>query len=270
MAYALGHSNEELRRLGIQSTILAPFTSRLIADAGVQAGMSVLDIGCGTGDASFMLADAVGTTGRVLGVDRESAAIDTARHNASVAGYHSVTFAIGDEIGLAGGERFDVVFARYLLIHQADPATFLQSVANLLRPGGIVVCEEAGYHLGTRCWPDVPLWNAMFDSIATFTRLAFPNYDAAGRLLPLITAAGLIPLGARATSIVGSARSAYLSYGVASYRAFLPAIEKLNLVHEEVGDPDTIEDRIGEAIHAADAQFVGCPEFGAWGRLDIA
>lgn len=51
-------------------------TGRLVNECGIAAGMRVLDIGCGTGDVSMLLADAVGPSGKVVGIDREERAVE--------------------------------------------------------------------------------------------------------------------------------------------------------------------------------------------------
>jgi len=51
-------------------------THRLLVDAGIAAGMRVLDVGCGSGDVSFMLAQMVGEDGQVVGVDRIPARLE--------------------------------------------------------------------------------------------------------------------------------------------------------------------------------------------------
>ncbi len=71
--YALGHSSRELDRLSFQGSVLAPYTHQLLIEAGLTAGMHVLDVGSGSGDVSFLAAELVGSSGRVLGVDRSPA-----------------------------------------------------------------------------------------------------------------------------------------------------------------------------------------------------
>lgn len=67
--YLMGHAGRELERLRLQSTILEPVSRRLLKEASIGPGQRMLDIGCGTGDVSAMLADVVGRAGRVVGID---------------------------------------------------------------------------------------------------------------------------------------------------------------------------------------------------------
>lgn len=56
--YALGHDAFEIERLQLQSTVIGSVTRRLIEQSGIRPGMHVLDIGCGVGDVSMLLAEA--------------------------------------------------------------------------------------------------------------------------------------------------------------------------------------------------------------------
>src|SRR5215475_5022290 len=85
--YVLGHSDLEIERLKIQAIAIAGITRRLIGECGIQPGMRVLDIGCGAGDVSMLLAEAVGPSGLVVAIDREARAIETARSRAEAAGH---------------------------------------------------------------------------------------------------------------------------------------------------------------------------------------
>ena len=69
-AYALGHSDRELDRLSAQARLIDPVTRRFFHDAGIVPGMHVLDVGRGAGDVAFLVADLVGESGEVIGVDR--------------------------------------------------------------------------------------------------------------------------------------------------------------------------------------------------------
>ena len=84
--YALGHSEQELQRLSRQGQALGPFTRQLFEEAGISRGMRVLDVGCGSGDVTFLAADLVGLSGEVVGVDRERTAVDWANARAHLGG----------------------------------------------------------------------------------------------------------------------------------------------------------------------------------------
>jgi ubiquinone/menaquinone biosynthesis C-methylase UbiE len=66
-----------------QARFLAPATEHFLREAGIMSGMRVLDIGCGMGDVSVLVAQLVGPGGRVVSVDLDQASIETAKKRAS-------------------------------------------------------------------------------------------------------------------------------------------------------------------------------------------
>jgi len=52
-----------------QAAVLRPSSERFFRASGLRPGMRVLDVGCGEGDVSFLVAELVGPRGSVLGVD---------------------------------------------------------------------------------------------------------------------------------------------------------------------------------------------------------
>ena len=87
--YVLGQSAHEYERLMLQARMLRPFTEKFFRAAELAPGMRVLDIGSGMGDVALLSADIVGPGGRVLGIDRDAAALDNARRRAEEQGCSS-------------------------------------------------------------------------------------------------------------------------------------------------------------------------------------
>ena len=101
-----------------------------------QPGDRVLDIGCGFGDASMQLAERVGPSGEVLGVDAAERFIETAEHEATAAAVPNVRFAVGDVQHMDLESGFDYAFSRFGTMFFANPAAALRNVREALRPGG--------------------------------------------------------------------------------------------------------------------------------------
>ncbi|MEU7467490.1 methyltransferase domain-containing protein [Streptomyces sp. NPDC044984] len=74
----LGRSDEETRRLEAQSLLYAPHSEHLLRLAGIEPGMRVLDVGCGTGELTALAARLVGPSGHVTGVDSDPRMLATA------------------------------------------------------------------------------------------------------------------------------------------------------------------------------------------------
>jgi ubiquinone/menaquinone biosynthesis C-methylase UbiE len=84
--YALGYTEDELRRLTDQGQLYASSTRALLLDAGIGPGMSVLDVRCGPGDVSLLAAERVGPKGEVVGVDTNDRVLQLARARVSASG----------------------------------------------------------------------------------------------------------------------------------------------------------------------------------------
>src|SRR5262249_54442913 len=140
--YVLGHSDFEIERLQLQATVLADITRRLIGECKIQHGMRVLDIGCGPGDVSMLLAEAVGPTGHVVAIDREARAVETARSRAKAAGHRNIEAVMATDDDIPVARSFDAALGRYVLLHQRDPIAMIRRAASAVRPGGVVAFHE--------------------------------------------------------------------------------------------------------------------------------
>ena len=107
--YEFGSAEDELARLELQGSALAPATRMIFTAAGIQAGMRVLDVGCGAGDVAFVAADPVGPEAYVIGVDRSPEAPARAQLRAQQRGLAQVEFVEGDVHDPAPGGPFDAI-----------------------------------------------------------------------------------------------------------------------------------------------------------------
>ena len=107
-------------------------------------GRRVLDLGCGSGRDVYALAQLVGTTGEVVGVDMTEAQLDVAqKHRAfhsDAFGYANVRFLRGyierlDELDLEPGS-FDVIVSNCVVNLSPDKDAVLRGVRRLLKHGG--------------------------------------------------------------------------------------------------------------------------------------
>jgi len=97
-------------------------------------GAAVLDVGCGFGDAAVELADRVGTSGRVLGIDCCREFVEIARRE--FAAPPRIRFAVGDAETEGFDRRFDYVFSRFGTMFFASPVRALRNIRRGTRPGG--------------------------------------------------------------------------------------------------------------------------------------
>lgn len=99
----------------------------------------VLDVGCGTGSLSLLLAQ---DGHRVTGVDLSPGMIGQARAKFAAARAEG-RFLVGDAaVPPTGGARFDVVVCRHLIWTLPDPEAALREWTGRLRPGGRLVLVE--------------------------------------------------------------------------------------------------------------------------------
>jgi SAM-dependent methyltransferase len=104
--------------------------------------MRVADLGCGVGLVTAFLAYYVGPRGDVVAIDSSGAQLAQARERLDAGGLNA-TFveASATDTGLPRGS-FDLVYCRLLLIHLTEPERALREMFALLKPGGILVCED--------------------------------------------------------------------------------------------------------------------------------
>jgi SAM-dependent methyltransferase len=150
--YAIRGGAEGTRRLDLLAHIMGPSTAELLAEAGIRVGDSCLDVGCGGGHVTQLLARLVGPAGRVVGVDIDQVKIATAQAAAAEAGLSHATFRVGNVTQLGETTSYDLVYCRFILSHLPDPTALVQRFAGLVRVPGRLVLEDIDFG-GAFCHP---------------------------------------------------------------------------------------------------------------------
>lgn len=235
-----------------------------MVDAGIGAGMRVLDVGCGRGDVSLLVARLVGEQGQVVGLDRDADALAMARERGREDGAAEVRFVeadLGVPVELTG---FDAVVGRRVLMYLPDPVATLRALARALRPGGRVVFQEHDTTMVPASRVALPLHERvhrwMWQTVEREGGNIHMGFDLAG----VFERAGLVVEMVRAEAIVQTPK---LHHGVASIvRAMLPRIERAGVATAEECDVDTLDERLIAERTQANATYIGDMVFCAWAR----
>jgi len=125
------------REDGTMARLLRPVSEALLAHARPEGSRHALDIGCGCGSQSMMLAEKLGAGSRVLGVDISGPMLQVARDNAAVPGADraDVAFLQADAATHAFDTgNFDLIFSRFGVMFFDDPVTAFSNIRKAMRP----------------------------------------------------------------------------------------------------------------------------------------
>ena len=127
---------------------------RTIERLGLQPGMTVLDMACGSGASSLPAARRVGPTGKVIGIDLSERMLQMGRDKARRAGLGQVEFRAGDmtRAGFPDGS-FDAVVCVFGVSFAPDMEGLVAELWRMVKPGGRLAITTWGPRL----------WSPMYD-----------------------------------------------------------------------------------------------------------
>ena len=122
----------------------------VLRNLGISQGSLIIEAGCGNAAALSDILSAVGTKGRVFGIDPTKAFLESACARAGQLGATNARFEIGDirAIPAKDGE-FDAAFCDKVLIHAGPPKAAVGEMVRVTRggggdPGGLGIAGRGG------------------------------------------------------------------------------------------------------------------------------
>jgi ubiquinone/menaquinone biosynthesis C-methylase UbiE len=199
VAYTLGTDPDERERLKRQSDELRPYARALLGQVDLLPGHRALDLGCGPCGVLDLLADRVGPSGRVVGLEANAAHVALASDFVDERQLSNVTVVKGDarRSGLPP-DSFDLVHARLLLVNIPEPSQVVAEMVRTVRPGGWVVSQEAD--LIDFCHPGHEAMDRLSDLLHAVYLEDGADPHVGRRLPELFRSAGLVDVGSEARS----------------------------------------------------------------------
>jgi ubiquinone/menaquinone biosynthesis C-methylase UbiE len=187
--YTIAGGLTDAQRLARQAHVMAEATESFLLRVGLASGWACLDVGCGDGQVTIMMARVASPSGRAVGLDIDAEALDLAREAARREGVTAEFVHVEANRPIAT-EAFDLAYARLLLSHLVDPAATVRAMREELRPGGALAVEDL--FLGTlRSDPPAPALDRLQEVYGATVRFHGGDPTIGPRLRALLTASGL-------------------------------------------------------------------------------
>ena len=191
--YVFGGNQTELQRLLVQAQGLEPEARWLLDHIGIEDGWRAADIGCGPIGVLDLLSERVGSSGEVVGIEREERFAEMARNEIRRRELNNVSVILSDVLGTGlEKESFDLIHERLVLINvpEANQKALITEMLALLKIGGTIVLQDYD-RVSYVCYPEHPSWTLLRGLYDEAFRLGGGN-GATGRMLPwLLKAAGV-------------------------------------------------------------------------------
>lgn len=234
-AYILGTDTKELHRLGIQHQVWAEEAQRGWSLAQFTAGQTLLDLGCGPGFCTKELAYVVGSSGKVIGVDRSEAYI---AHLEQVKKLHHLNIegVLSDfDTMKLQPNSLDGMYCRWALAWLSNPKEILKKVYQALKPGGKMVLHEYYDWSTHQTEPNYPaLDKAIAAALKSFKDSA-GEIDVGRQLPEMLTALNMQVTSIRLMAKIATPQNLNWQWPKTFYHSYYPRLAEMGyLTQEEV------------------------------------
>jgi SAM-dependent methyltransferase len=227
--YVLGHHLKgEGARLELMSELLDPMHRRYIDALGVvRPGARTLEVGCGNGSISAWLAKRVGPGGTAVAVDLDLSLIQVRMPNLELR--QADIFAGPVERG-----AFDLVTARAVLHHVADPETAIANMIASLRAGGALLLIEPDFLPVSIAEPEEV--RAFWDGWLAWSRERRIDYYIGRTLAPRLASIGLTKISGTAETAIYNGGALWADYWIETVTELRGDLISSGKLHEALVD----------------------------------
>eukprot|EP00730_Choanoeca_flexa_P020309 TRINITY_DN9926_c0_g1_i2.p2 TRINITY_DN9926_c0_g1~~TRINITY_DN9926_c0_g1_i2.p2 ORF type:complete len:280 (+),score=63.57 TRINITY_DN9926_c0_g1_i2:1860-2699(+) len=265
---------DKIQRLAFFSRLLWPTTNNALTWAGIERGSRVMDLGCGNGHATLGLASKLGRVGRIVGVDANAKALDSAMDYMEshldddvMAKIEFIQAQVPDEMAALEKRKFDLIYSRLLFSYVPDPAAALNACKQLLWPGGKVLLEDVDYS-SSFCYPASDAFDRYKELHTTVSTQLKGHPNIGPQLFSMFQQAGLVDVRVRCVQPIFTADNE----GHAVARITLQDIRE-QVVHNNLATDAELDELSQElaALEATPGSIVSLPRiFQVTGRAEAA
>jgi ubiquinone/menaquinone biosynthesis C-methylase UbiE len=149
-------------------------------------GQKILDLGCGIGGATFPIAEVVGSTGLVAGLDVSSALVEVARRRAR--DQPGIEFRVGDACAIPyPDEFFDAARSERVFLYLPDRLGAIAEMRRVVKRGGRIFLIDTDFDC-TAIYSTKP---ALTRKMTSIVAASMPNANSGRELPALAKHAGL-------------------------------------------------------------------------------
>ncbi|HEX5059391.1 MAG TPA: methyltransferase domain-containing protein [Kofleriaceae bacterium] len=155
--------------------VMRPVADWLVRASGAAAGQKILDVACGTGIPGLLLAEAVGATGKVVGIDISPKMLTGMRNKAAARGLRNIETREVDALTFGGPDAvFDAVTCKDGFMFFPDIVAGVRELRRVVKPGG-------RYAFSAWAEPQAnPAFATLFGPLAEALKLPPPAPDTPG------------------------------------------------------------------------------------------